>query len=231
MTGAEKCSERVYDSLERACPHATILEGYGITECSPIVAINDENDPRRGAIGKVLPGVEWAIVDEAGTARAAAASPGVLLVRGPTIFGGYLNYDGPSPFVEFESKQWYRTGDLVKADAGGTLTFLGRLKRFAKLGGEMISLPAIEAVLEAKYAADDDKGPVLAVQATPDVEHPELVLFVTKPVSREEANRHILAAGLSPLHNIRRVIQLDALPLLGTGKIDYRALTEKLRAP
>ena len=149
----------------------------------------------------------------------------------PTIFGGYLNYDGPSPFVELESKQWYRTGDLVKADAGGTLTFLGRLKRFAKLGGEMISLPAIEAVLEAKYAADDDKGPVLAVQATPDVEHPELVLFVTKPVSREEANRHILAAGLSPLHNIRRVIQLDALPLLGTGKIDYRALTEKLRAP
>ncbi len=99
VTGAEKCPPRVYDSLSRACPSMKILEGYGITECSPIVAVNDDVNPRPGTIGKVLPVVEYAIVDEAGTSRQAAGSPGMLLVRGATIFGGYLNYNGPSPFV------------------------------------------------------------------------------------------------------------------------------------
>ena len=229
VTGAEKCSPRVYDALSRACPSMKILEGYGITECSPIVAVNGDVDPRPGTIGKVLPEVQYAIVDEAGGSRQAAGTPGVLLVRGPTIFGGYLNYSGPSPFVEFESRRWYRTGDLVKEDAQGVLTFVGRLKRFVKLGGEMISLPAVEAVLEAQYASDSDKGPVVAVHATPDPEHPELVLFTTLPISREEANRHIQAAGLSPLHNIRRIVRVESIPVLGTGKTDYRALGELLR--
>ena len=228
VTGAEKCSPRVYGSLSRACPSMKILEGYGITECSPIVAVNDDADPQPGTIGKVLPGVEYAIVDEAGTSRSPAGEPGMLLVRGATIFGGYLNYNGPSPFVEFESKRWYRTGDLVKEDAGGVLTFVGRLKRFVKLGGEMISLPAVEAVLETQYASDSDKGPTIAVHAAPDAEHPELVLFTTLPVSREEANRHIQAAGLSPLHNIRKVVRVESIPVLGTGKTDYRALGEQL---
>jgi long-chain-fatty-acid--[acyl-carrier-protein] ligase len=94
----------------------------------------------------------------------------------------------------------------------------------------MISLPAVEAVLEAQYASDSDKGPTLAVHATPDAEHPELVLFTTLPVSREEANRHIQAAGFSPLHNIRRVVQVESIPVLGTGKTDYRALGQMLGA-
>lgn len=228
VTGAEKCSPRVYDSLSRACPSMKIIEGYGITECSPIVAVNDDVDPRPGTIGKALPVVEYAIVDETAARRQAAGTPGMLLLRGATIFGGYLNYNGPSPFVEFESKRWYRTGDLVKEDARGVLTFVGRLKRFVKLGGEMISLPAVEAVLEAHYASDSDKGPTLAVHATPDAEHPELVLFTTVPISREEANRHIQAAGLSPLHNIRRVVQVESIPVLGTGKTDYRSLGQML---
>ena len=74
---------------------------------------------------------------------------GVLLVRGPSVFAGYLNFTGKSPFVEIEGKQYYNTGDIVCIDHDGLLTFQGRLKRFAKLGGEMISLPAIESILEA----------------------------------------------------------------------------------
>jgi long-chain-fatty-acid--[acyl-carrier-protein] ligase len=116
---------------------------------------------------------------------------------------------------------------LVCVDHDGFLTFQGRLKRFAKLGGEMISLPAIESILEAGYPSESDKGPTLAVEAT-ESEQPELVLFTSRDIEREEANKKIRDAGLSGLHSIRRVIKLDQIPLLGTGKTDYRALKQLL---
>jgi len=92
----------------------------------------------------------------------------------------------------------------------------------------MVSLPAIEAVLEAAYAEEGDEGPILAVEATPDEEHPELVLFTARDIDRETVNRRIRDAGLSALHNIRRVVRLERIPILGTGKTDYRTLKEFL---
>lgn len=226
VAGAEKCPAQVYEAVSRRWPRLAILEGYGITECSPVVAANDEHDPRPGTIGKALPSVEYAIRAAEGGGRAAPGRPGMLLVRGPSIFGGYLNYDGPSPFEEFEGKTWYRTGDLVKEGAGGVLTFTGRLKRFVKLGGEMISLPAIEEALVRAFAAgaEPDEGPALAVEGTPVETNPDLVLFTIREIDRDEANQALRRAGLSPLHNIRHVRRLDAIPVLGTGKTDYRAL-------
>ncbi|MDD4891017.1 MAG: AMP-binding protein [Phycisphaerae bacterium] len=230
VTGAEKCSPAVYAAIARICPQARVVEGYGITECSPVVSGNDYDAPRSGTIGKMLPSVKWAVVDVESGQPVPPGKTGVLLLRGPTIFAGYLNYTGPSPFVEFAGESWYRTGDLVHYDADGVFTFDGRLKRFAKLGGEMISLPAIEEVLSARWSPPDGQdGPVLAVEATPTDEHPEIVLFTTQPISREEANAALRAAGLSALHNIRRVIRVDAIPVLGTGKTDYRALREQLK--
>ena len=230
VTGAEKCPPAVYASLARQCPGARILEGYGVTECSPIVSVSDFNDPKPGTIGKMFPSVLWAVLDVETGQPVPAGKTGMLLLRGPSIFGGYLNYDGPSPFVEHDGHSWYRTGDLVHHDADGVFSFDGRLKRFIKLGGEMISLPAIEAALiEHCPPPDPDKGPVLAVEATPTDEHPEIVLFTTTDLSREQANTHIRSAGLSPLYSIRRVIRLDAIPVLGTGKTDYRALKEQLK--
>ena len=117
---------------------------------------------------------------------------------------------------------------MVCVDHDGFLTFQGRLKRFAKLGGEMISLPAIESILDAAYPSEGDKGPTLAVEAT-EAEQPELVLFTSRDIEREDANKKIREAGLSGLHSIRRVIKLDSIPLLGTGKTDYRALKEMLK--
>ncbi len=229
FSGAEKCSQRVYESLADRCPGCVVLEGYGITECSPIVSVNRTDDPRAGTIGKVLASLEHVIVTREVTGRVATGEDGLLLVRGPSIFEGYLNYDGPSPFVEFEGRRWYRTGDLVREDADGVLTFAGRLKRFVKLGGEMISLPAIEAVLEPHFAGVDDEGPSFAVVATDDDERPEIVLFTVRQIDRESVNRLISEAGLSGLHNVRRVVRLsEPLPVLGTGKTDYRALAERL---
>lgn len=228
VTGAEKCPEKTYALLAERAPQALVLEGYGVTECSPIIAANSEADPRRGAIGRLLPSYELALVDPETGEAATEGAPGLLLVRGPCVFGGYLGDRAASPFVEYAGRQWYRTGDLVRRDANGVLTFCGRLKRFVKLGGEMISLPAIEAVLLEKYGSDLDDGPPLAVVATAREDHPEIVLFTTREIDRAAANAVIRAAQLSALHNVTRVERIDAIPVLGTGKTDHRALQQRL---
>lgn len=224
ITGAEKCPDATHELVERRWPSVKVIEGYGITECSPVVAVNDEQSPRKGTIGRVLPSVEYAILDPESGRRAAAGRAGLLLVRGPSIFAGYLNYDGPSPFMDYEGKAWYRTGDLVVENTDGVLTFAGRLKRFVKLGGEMISLPAIEEVLVEQYGKPADEGPMLAVEATPADLNPELVLFTVREMDREDVNNRLRAAGLSALHNIRIIRRVEQIPVLGTGKTDYRAL-------
>ncbi|GMU82618.1 MAG: hypothetical protein AMXMBFR47_24890 [Planctomycetota bacterium] len=237
IVGAEKCPERTYQAFAQRCPGAKLIEGYGITECSPVVSAVREDDLRFGTIGRVMPSVEYAIVDaETGEAlrrrdEAAHGEPqaGMLLVRGPNVFPGYLG-NAPSPFVEHAGRQWYRTGDLVSEDADGVLTFRGRLKRFVKIGGEMISLPAIESALEPALSKPDDEAPAFAIEATPSEEHPEIVLFSTREIDRGGANRLIREAGLSALHNVTRVERVEALPLLGTGKTDYRALKERLKS-
>jgi len=228
VTGAERCHQRVYTALSKRCPNALILEGYGVTECSPIVAINNPQAPKPFTIGKVLPSFEWAIVSPRSGRRVPRGRKGILLLRGPCVFGGYLGSDAPSPFVQMEGKQWYRTGDLVSEDNDGVLTFCGRLKRFTKIGGEMISLPAVEAVLRQHFCEKDEEHPTIAVEATAGEARPELVLFTTLPIDRDEANRQIRQAGLSPLHNIRRVVRMDEIPILGTGKTDYLTLRKVL---
>ncbi len=229
VTGAEKCPTAVYDLLRSRCNKASILEGYGITECSPIVSVVREEHPKPGSIGRPLPSVEFAIIHPEADEPCAVNQAGMLLVRGPSIFSGYLNYTGPSPFVPWQGKQWYRTGDLVSIDKDGDLTFRGRLKRFVKIGGEMVPLPAIEEALQARFPGHQD-GPSIAVISTPDDDQPELVLFTTVAIDRAAANEAIRAAGLSGLHNIRAVRHVDALPILGTGKTDYRALAEILKS-
>ena len=227
VTGAEKCPETVYEALRRACDRAIILEGYGITECSPIVSATRPERPQPGSIGKPLDSVEWAVVNLETNAAAPPEEAGMLLVRGPSIFSGYLKYAGESPFVAWGGKSWDRTGDLVRADETGYLTFEGRLKRFVKLGGEMIPLPAIEAVLLPHFTTEEDEGPPLAVEALGAAESPEIVVFAVRPTTRDEVNRLIRDAGLSPLYHVRQVIAVDRIPVLGTGKTDYRGLKER----
>lgn len=224
VTGAEKCPARLYEQFAAMAPSAQILEGYGVTECSPIVTANMPGAIRPGSIGKPLASVELALVDVDSEADAAPDSTGMLLVRGPSVFPGYLGSEVASPFVQHGGRSWYRTGDLVYRDRDGFLFFRGRLKRFVKLGGEMISLPAIEAALESALAREGDEGPVLAVEAAPAESNPELVLFTIRDLDRQGANRIIRDAGLSPLHNISRVERVESIPALGTGKTDYRAL-------
>jgi acyl-CoA synthetase (AMP-forming)/AMP-acid ligase II/1-acyl-sn-glycerol-3-phosphate acyltransferase/acyl carrier protein len=228
VAGAEKCPESLFQVLAKRWPGLRVLEGYGITECSPVLSVNAFQEPRLGTIGKALPSVEHRIINADSGLPVEPGQTGMLLVRGPSIFGGYLHHEGASPFVEFEGQPWYRTGDLVREDAHGSLVFMGRLKRFVKLGGEMVSLPAIEEVLLRRFAREEDTEIPLAVEATPSEDQPELVLFSLRGIGREEANDALRQAGLSPLHFIRKTRQIEHIPVLGTGKTDYRSLKTML---
>ncbi|MEK6631502.1 MAG: AMP-binding protein [Acidobacteriota bacterium] len=230
VTGAEKCPDALYETLRARVPDSIVLEGYGITECSPVVSVTPMDAPVRGSIGRLLPHVEGVIVDIEGGRRIPPGDTGMLLVRGPSIFAGYLKYSGESPFVEFEGRSWYRTGDLVSVTTDGTIYFKGRLKRFIKLGGEMISLPAIESVLQRHFGEADD-GPVIAVEAIGNPDSPDIVLFTRKHTDRSQGNAFIKEAGLSPLHNVRQVIDVEQIPVLGTGKTDYRTLKSSYAPP
>lgn len=227
FTGAEACPADVYRQFQHHCPNAVLCEGYGITECSPLVSINDPEHPRPGTIGRVLPSMETLIVHPETHQVQAPGERGMLLVAGPNVFAGYGGGNASSPFIYLLGKQWYKTGDLV-VEEDGVLVFAGRLKRFVKKAGEMISLPAIEALLGDHFADRCSDGPCLAVESAGDGAHPELVLFTTFDVELDEINRAIRIGGLSSLHWISKVVRIDELPLLGTGKIDYKALQRKV---
>lgn len=220
FSGAEKCPDTLYTTLKKRYPKTILCEGYGVTECSPVISVNRPDNPSPATIGSVLPSIDYEIIHPETHIKVTPGEAGVLIVRGPNIFSGYLE-EGQSPFLSFSGNQWYNTGDLV-TEHDGILTFSGRLKRFIKLGGEMVSLPAIEQVMGTSFEIED--GPSFAVTATNSDNNPEIVLFTISAIDRTQANKAIKAAGLSGLHNIRQVINIDQIPLLGSGKTDYNKL-------
>ena len=192
-----------------------------------MVSVNDPENSVAETIGPLLPSMEAVLLHPETGEEAAPGQPGRLLVRGPNVFAGYLG-DAPSPFVRHAGKEWYDTGDLVVRRPDDILVFAGRLKRFVKIGGEMISLPAIEEVLQQAFC-DGAAEPQLAVLARGE-ERPELILATLLDFDREQINQALRQGGLSPLYNIRRVIHVDGIPVLGTGKTDYRSLEALVQA-
>src|SRR5205085_5281600 len=135
------------------------------------------------------------IVDPESDRPLPAGEQGMLLVSGPTVFPGYIGQEGPSPFRELDGKRWYVTGDLAQIDAEGFIHFTGRLKRFLKAGGEMISLPALEDPLTGRYPSTKD-GPQVAVEGVEE-DHGgrRIALFTTVPVTLAEANNLLEQQG------------------------------------
>jgi acyl-CoA synthetase (AMP-forming)/AMP-acid ligase II/1-acyl-sn-glycerol-3-phosphate acyltransferase/acyl carrier protein len=227
VTGAEKCPEALFAKAKQMAPNALITEGYGITECSPVVSVSRPGNLRPGTIGQPLDGLEILVVDPDSMQPMPIGQRGLLLVHGDTIFPGYLHYDGPSPFHEHDGKRWYITGDLASVDADGFITFAGRLKRFLKAGGEMISLPAIEEPLASAYPAGD-KGPQVAVEGIETPTGRRIVLFTTTDLKLAAANALLTTAGFRGIMRLDDVRYMDSLPLLGTGKIDYKLLRAQI---
>jgi long-chain-fatty-acid--[acyl-carrier-protein] ligase len=227
ISGAEKCPATVFELAQNVAPNAKLLEGYGITECSPVVAVNPPNFQKRESVGKPLPGVEILILELETDQILKTNETGMLHVSGPTIFNGYLGEEGTPPFKFINNQNWYITGDLVMQDDDGYLFFKGRLKRFIKVGGEMISLPALEEVFSALFPPDEN-GPMVAIEGIEKDSRKYVYLFNRNAMEVSEANRLLQEAGFRGIMRIDKVVKINEIPVLGTGKTNYRNLREQI---
>ncbi len=224
VTGAEKAPPELYKKAEKI--GKKMIEGYGITECSPILSVMRLRLPPIG-VGQPLPDVEVCTVHPETGAPLARGAEGELCFRGPNVFHGYLG-NPRSPFIEIDGKQWYRSGDIGHLDESGNIILSGRLKRFTKVGGEMISLGAVEETLiqelkrEGKILDEAPSIAILADESNPDKS--QLILFATIPIEKDRANELLSKSGFSSLIKISSVQHIQEIPLLGVGKTDYRKL-------
>lgn len=193
----------------------TIYEGYGVTETSPVLAVNIPQSHKVGTVGQFIPAVEYRLepvegIDEGGR----------LWVKGPNVMKGYLFNERPGVLVPPEHG-WHDTGDIVKLDDEGFVSILGRAKRFAKIAGEMVSLTAVENFI-SRYAPEGHH----AVVSVPDPKRGEQLVLVTDD---ENMSRHVLKeaakyAGVAETMVPKTVILVEQVPILGTGKTNYPAV-------
>ncbi|MEM1282460.1 MAG: AMP-binding protein, partial [Chlamydiota bacterium] len=235
VSGAESAPPSLLNLLESHGKLDKFLEGYGITECSPILSANRLGEERVG-VGPAVPGVDLMIADQETFTPLKTGERGMILAAGENIFSGYLNPDIKPPFIEIDGVTWYKTGDLGRLDEAGNLIIDGRLKRFVKIAGEMISLPAIEAALNdwasekdwkatIKNEEEEYDGPLTAVSAKEfDDEKTEIYLFSMINTDTKEINTYLRSSGFSNLTKISKVFTIQNIPLLGSGKINYRLL-------
>ena len=246
-----------------------VLEGYGVTECSPAISANIPMHSRPGSAGRLLPGIEYRLEPVDGITHSephnqppisnsalgappsapstppstlgalpalhsvlrtphSTLPPGRLFLRGPNVMRGYLNEQANGGFKALGG--WYDTGDIARVDPDGFLFILGRLKRFAKVSGEMVSLASIEEALAGGFPQYGQHF-CIAVEAIPDATRGEKIVAVanegrlTLTQVREAVQRH----GLSNLAVPRELKIIKDLPRLGSGKIDHRALQQLLQ--
>jgi acyl-[acyl-carrier-protein]-phospholipid O-acyltransferase/long-chain-fatty-acid--[acyl-carrier-protein] ligase len=197
-----------------------ILEGYGVTETGPVLAVNTPMFNKFGTVGRLLPGMQARLEKVEGVEEG-----GRLYVKGPNVMLGYLRADHPSK-LEPPPEGWYDTGDIVAMDPQGYIAIKGRAKRFAKVGGEMISLAAVEML-----AAELWPNYISAVVAVPDARKGERLILVTDKhgATRADFQAYARSKHASELMFPAEIIVLDKLPLLGSGKPDLLALQKFMR--
>jgi acyl-[acyl-carrier-protein]-phospholipid O-acyltransferase / long-chain-fatty-acid--[acyl-carrier-protein] ligase len=191
---------------------AEIVEGYGMTEASPVVAVNSATHGRHGTVGRLVPGMKLQLEAVEGIAEG-----GKLWVAGPNVMMGYMSADRPGAIVPPQNG-WHDSGDIVAVDREGFITIKGRTKRFAKIAGEMVSLGAIEVVVHSLWPEGHH-----AVVSVPDKRRGERIVLVTteadaEPNALREASKK---AGLAELMVPADIVRIGELPLLGSGKTDY----------
>lgn len=232
VSGAEKAPQQLKDYIQLNLPHAEFMEGYGITECAPVVTLCLPGEILSG-VGRALPAIELAVVDPTTHQLLPQGSEGQVCIKGANVFSGYLSPQSVNPFIEIDQQRWYLSGDMGRIDDRGNLHLTGRVKRFVKVGGEMVSLGGLEEeicsyALSQKLLPQDGRGSPLALTIKErEAEKPELVLFTTFPAVREEINAFLKDAGWGRIIKISEVHQIGEIPLTGVGKTDYRLLDEK----
>ena len=223
FAGAEKLQEEIRRSWSDKFG-IRIFEGYGATEASPVISTNTPMENKPGSVGQIMPGMAYHLEAVPGVEEG-----GRLYVKGPNVMLGYLLYDNPGQLIPVTSDHgdgWYDTGDIVSFESG-YIHIQGRAKRFAKIGGEMISLTVVETFINALWP---DNGH--AVVALPDPQKGEQLILITefKEANRKAISQQAKQSGFTELYVPKSMIVVDKLPVLGTGKMDYvsaKALAEK----
>lgn len=216
IAGAEKLNEEVRELyLEKF--GRRILQGYGSTECSPVLAVNTPMANLNGSVGQFVPGLEYKCEPVPGI-----EGGGTLLVKGPNIMQGYYLYDNPGVLVP-PSDGWYDTGDIVEVDDKGYCHIKGRAKRFAKVAGEMVSLETVEAIANA--ASPEHQH---AAVTQPDPQRGEMIVLATtdQDLKREALLASAQTLGSPELAIAKKLHVIDEIPVLGTGKTDYNSLKQ-----
>lgn len=212
FAGAEKLREetrRVYNDKFGV----RVFEGYGATETAPVLATNTPMQNRAGTVGRFMPGIQYRLENVPGIDEG-----GQLFVHGPNIMLGYLRADKPG-ILQPLADGWYDTGDIVAVDEEGYVTIKGRIKRFAKIAGEMVSLGAVEDALAHLWPQN-----MHLVVSIPDERKGEQLVVLTNKMdaARDAINMFFKDNSLPDIALPRKIITLEKLPLLGTGKADYQ---------
>lgn len=214
FAGAEKVKEETRQTYMNKFG-VRILEGYGATETAPALAVNAPMHMRPGTVGRLLSGIEYRLEDVPGVDEG-----GRLFVKGPNVMLGYYRADNPG-VLEPPVDGWYDTGDIVDIDDHGYVKILGRAKRFAKIAGEMVSLTSVEAMIQKVYPDAQH-----AVVTLPDARKGEQLIVVTtqKGADKKDLSAYASKNGVSELSVPKTVIEIDKMPVLGSGKTDYTAV-------
>jgi acyl-[acyl-carrier-protein]-phospholipid O-acyltransferase/long-chain-fatty-acid--[acyl-carrier-protein] ligase len=214
FSGAERLPDNIR-SIYHERFGLRIFEGYGATETSPVIAVNNPFYTKAGTVGRILPGISYRLEEIPGVEEG-----GRLFVKGPNVMKGYLKIDQPNVIQPLET-EWYDTGDIVAVDDKGFITIKGRAKRFAKIGGEMISLTAVEHAMELKWPTA-----MHAIMAVEDSRKGErLIAFSTnKVLDKESLFTALREKGIPELGFPKEIRIVASLPLLGSGKVDYQKL-------
>lgn len=229
ISGAEKLSRELLSYMRKL--GCVIIEGYGTTETSPIISIVRPGKDVRG-VGQPLTGLEVRIINLETDEICEIGEKGEIVVSGPSVFAGYFGSEGKGPFKKIDGKDFYCTGDIGYFDDEGYLYIAGRIKRFIKIGGEMISLTAIEMAIQTtgikrKIIDKEDNVPV-CVMADETQKKPRLVLFTKYNIDLDLANSILKEAGFARIYRIYEVRYIQEMPVLGTGKTSFRKLQEML---
>lgn len=235
ITGAEKTPDGFADAWE-ATFGGIYLEGYGLTETSPVVSVNLPHAPqgatypgqskdgsRRGSVGRPMPGQALRILSPETMEELPITEQGLLAVKGPNVFAGYLN--DLERTAEVKQGDWFITGDIARFDEDGFLYIEGRLSRFSKIAGEMVPHGTIEQALVDAFGLADSETLVLAIAGRSDASKGEaLVLLTTIELDPNEVRSKLTAAGYSNLWVPKEIKRVDAIPVLATGKLDLQGI-------
>ncbi len=231
VAGAEKLSPEVKLAFEDKF-HRTILEGYGLTESAPVASVNLpdvlETDAftvqvgtRVGSVGMPLPGTSFKIVDPNSYTELDIDEDGLILIAGPQVMKGYLKDENKTAEVmlEHDGVRWYKTGDKGHIDADGYLYIIDRYSRFAKLGGEMVSLTTIESEIE-KFINNPEVD-LLVVNLPDDKKGEKIILLIQGYDKSSDLKKALLDSGMIPLSIPGQIYDVEQIPKLGTGKNDF----------